>query len=561
MSHSARRADAFFIAALCVLLAGCSMGSRRVQPGDYPVDPRLDCLLDDRHVMLFLIDGCRADLLREMARTGELPAIQRYFIARGSSAECAVSTVPSVTNACIAAVTCGVYPGHLGVSGNRWFDRDRPERIAVFGLRDYYRTEEYLSRPTIYEMLSDEPTVSLFTRCPRGSTYQIPFYYNLIAMKYYLAGNWGKVDEAFLGEFSDVVECANREGVFPRFVFFHLTGHDAVAHGAGPFSPEAKTLLRGIDRGLGRIAECLERSGALDRVCLMLTADHGHVPLEKRNCLLFEDYFPDRMGLPALDLYTRVDRTPDARARERFYNRFAVIAANNGRNAFLHFRRCPAGGWVPPDRMAPWRERPPWEELRNYPTPRGAVDLVAELRRAPGVGFVVGRPRDGEIAIFSPGGEGRIRTAGAGPQTRFAYEVIEGEDPLGCIDAPPAAALMDGDAHSSREWLEATCDLDRPDIVAQLPALFEDRCRGDLYLVAADDWDFEEVNISSHGGFLAGEMRVPLLVAGPRIRRGTFGPVRLVDIVPTVLDYVGHGDCPAGPGLDGVSFLKGITAP
>ena len=141
MSHSARRADAFFIAALCVLLAGCSMGSRRVQPGDYPVDPRLDCLLDDRHVMLFLIDGCRADLLREMARTGELPAIQRYFIARGSSAECAVSTVPSVTNACIAAVTCGVYPGHLGVSGNRWFDRDRPERIAVFGLRRWDEAE------------------------------------------------------------------------------------------------------------------------------------------------------------------------------------------------------------------------------------------------------------------------------------------------------------------------------------------------------------------------------------------------------------------------------------
>mgnify|MGYP000877123101 CR=1 FL=1 len=90
---------------LSALVAGCSMGSRRILPGDYPSDPRLDCILDDRHVVLFLVDGCRADLLQEMVERGELPAIQRYLIARGASAGCAVSTVPSVTNACIAATT------------------------------------------------------------------------------------------------------------------------------------------------------------------------------------------------------------------------------------------------------------------------------------------------------------------------------------------------------------------------------------------------------------------------------------------------------------------------
>ena len=554
----------FLAAAVLVLgalVAGCSMGSRRIRPGDYPSDPRLDCILDDRHVLLFLVDGCREDLLREMVARGELPAIRRYLVARGASADCAVSTVPSVTNACIAAATCGVYPGRLGAPGNRWYDRDKSERISVFGLHDYYRIEEYLSRPTIYEILSDEPTVALFTRCPRGSTYHIPFYYNLIAMKYYLAGNWAKVDEAFLGEFDDLVDCANRDGVFPRFAFFHLTGYDSVAHRAGPFSAEAKALLRNVDRGLGRIAEALERNGALDRVCLMLTADHGHVVMEKKNCLLLEEWFPARTGLPALDRYTRIDRSHDARKRRRLYDRFAVIVANNGRNADLHLRRNPAETWIPPERMAPWNERPSWEELRHYPAPRGPVDLIEALRRAPGVGFVAGRPRNGEIALFSPGGESRIRTVVEGGETRFSYAVVEGDDPLGYGGTGAAASLCDGRFRSSREWLEATCGLDFPDIVAQLPSLFEDRSRGDLYLVAADGWDFEETNISSHGGFQRDEMRIPLLVAGPRIRKGTFGPVRLVDLVPTILDYLGHGDRARRDGLDGVSFLEEISAP
>ena len=550
------------------------MGSRRIQPGGYPFDPRLDCLLDDRHVMLFLIDGCRVDLLYEMVRAGELPVIKKYFVDRGVSADCAMSTVPSITNAAVAAMTCGVYPGRLNVIGNRWFDREMLERVSVFGLNDYYRAESCLARPTIYEMLGDELTVSLITRCPRGSTYHIPFYYNLIGMKYYLMGNRERLDEVFLGEFSDVAACANREGVFPSFVFFHLTGYDALAHRAGPFSPEAKAALKNIDRGIGRIMECLDRNGALDRVCLMLTADHGQVPLKKENCLLWEEWFPARMGLPALDCFNRLDRAGDALARERYYDRYAVIAANNGRNAFLHFRHNPAGKWVPPGRMASWETRPSWGELRSYQAPRGPVDLVEELKGAPGVACVIGKPREDEIDLFSSTGESRIRTAlrdgparhrsrsgEAGGEMRFAYEVVAGRDPLGYRDAPASAALMDGGYHSSREWLKASCGLAQPDVVAQLPSLFESGCRGDLYVVAADEGDFEEINISSHGGFLSGEMRVPLIVAGPRIRTGTFGPVRIVDIAPTVLDYLGHGDRIREYDLDGASFLKEISAP
>lgn len=547
-------AASLLAAALCLLAAGCSIGSRRITPSVYPFDPRLDCLFGDRHVVTFLVDGCRADLLADMVRAGELPTIRRYFAERGVSADCAVTTVPSTTNAAVAALLCGAYPGRLNIIGNRWFDRSSPRRVSVLGLNDYGLDRDYLARRTIYEILGDELTVSLFSRLPEGSAYEIPIYYNLIGMKYFLLGNWRKVDEVFVREFEDVAAIADREGVFPAFSFFHLAGCDAVAHHTGSFSPEARGMLTNIDRALAPVMEALERNGVLDRVCLVLTADHGQVPIGAHR-LLWERYFPERLGLPALGCAGGADRPGDGR-----FTRYAVVAAVNGRNSFLHFRRNTAGTWTPPARMAPWRERPSWGEIRSYRTPRGNVDLVEKLRREPGVSVVAGSPGKGRVAVFSADGEGLIRAEGEGEGAHFAYEIVSGGDPLGCRGTP-AAALMDGRFHPSREWLKATGGLARPDIVAQLPSLFESPCRGELYVVASDDGCFEDGNVSEHGGFLRGEMCVPLLVAGPGIRKGAFGPVRIVDVAPTILDYLGHGDRIAGAGLDGASFLKEISAP
>ena len=555
-----RLAEIFCVAGVAMVLTGCGMGSGRVRSSDYPFDFHVNCILDDRHVILFLVDGCRADLLDEMARGGDLPAIKKYLIERGITAACAVSTIPAVTAAAVAAVTCGVYPGNLNVIGNRWFDQSQSRRNAVFSIRDFYTPNEYMRRKTVYELLGDEMTVAVCTRSSRGSTYNIPMYYNLVGMRNYLFGRWDKVDEIFIEQFGDVVECANREGVFPRLAFFHLPGLDAVEHRHGPFSNEARTLLKSIDRTIGALMEGLQRNRVMDDVCVMLMSDHGQVLLKKENYLLLEKYFADELGLPALDRYTSVDRSESLPKRERFYNRFCVIVANNGRNASLYVRHNPGGRWVPTEQMASWKEKPAWGELRNYQTPSGAVDLVEKLRRANGVRFVMGQPRKGEVAIFSAAGESLIRAKGPGGGSRFAYEVASGEDPLGYRGSPHAAKLMDGDYHPSREWLNATCDLAQADVVAQLPSLFESPCAGDLFVVAADGWDFEEVNMSSHGGFLRGEMQTPLIIAGPRIRKGTIGAVRIVDVMPTILDYLGYGSRIDELNLDGVSFWKEIQS-
>jgi len=573
---AARAAALIAFSVLGLSLAGCSMGSKRVQASDYPFDYKLNCLFDDRHAVVFLIDGCGPDLIAEMANKGELPAIKKYFIDRGVSASRALCQVPSITNASVAAVTCGVYPGRCNIIGGRWFDRDGMKRLSVFGLRDFYVTNDYLSRKTIYEMLGvcpsngdrtwtsdrplrQEPTVAISSRCSRGCLYDIPIWYRMAGMINLWLGRWDNIDRIFIQEFEEVADCANREGVFPRFTFIHLPAFDETAHRYGAFSERARETLRNIDRNLGRLINGLERNGVLDRICMVIISDHGHVPVGAGNhATMWEDYFRKNMGLSALFRHSKIDHL--GALRERYYNRFEVIMAGNGRNAFLSFRHNPFPKWVRPEKMAPWPARPSWEELRNYATPRGKADIVEELLRAPGVGYVIGRLKAGELAVYTARGEGRIRSKEAGGTRLYAYNVVRGEDPLGCREAPSSAAMVGGGYYSSGEWLNATAAFRNPDIVEQLPSLFESPCCGDLFIVAKDGWDFDKGHVSGHGGFMEGEMRIPMIMAGPGIRKGELGkPVRLVDLSATILDYLGYGDRVGECGLDGISFLKEVA--
>ncbi|MEJ2746027.1 MAG: alkaline phosphatase family protein, partial [bacterium] len=451
-----KRNIAALVAGSCLLLAGCGLGSGRVRSSDYPFDFKVNSLVDGRHVILLLIDGCRSDLFDEMIRAGELPAIKKYFVDCGSSARCALSTVPSITTAAVSAIVCGAYPGHIDIIGNRWFDRERLRRVDDLSAVSFYAPNEYLKRKTLFENLGDEMTVNVCNRLCRGSTYNVSIYYNLIGMRNFLLANWAKVDEIFMEEFWDVVECANREGVFPRLTFIHLPGLDQVSHHHGSPSREARGHLKKIDTSIGELMGAIERNGILDSVCRIVVADHGHTPLEKENYLLLEKYFAEEFGLPVLERESRVDRSRSMKARERYYRKFSIIVANNGRNASLYLRYNPAGRWVPPEQAGSWIEQPAWKELRRYHTPHGTVDLVEGLRRTEGIGFVVGRPERDEIAIFTATGEGRIRRKGIGTKALFAYEVVEGDDPLGYRETPGASALMDGGFHSSRDWLSST---------------------------------------------------------------------------------------------------------
>ena len=72
-----------------------------------------------------------------------------------------------------------------------------------------------------------------------------------------------------------------------------------------------------------------------------------------------------------------------------------------------------------------------------------------------------------------------------------------------------------------------------------------------------EGWDFEPDYMGGHGGVGAGDMLVPLVLAGPGIEGGSkLETARTVDVVPTLVELLG-GDMRA-VAFDGKSLVKEI---
>ena len=88
----------------------------------------------------------------------------------------------------------------------------------------------------------------------------------------------------------------------------------------------------------------------------------------------------------------------------------------------------------------------------------------------------------------------------------------------------------------------------------QILAYFEAPLTGDLAVFAAPGWDFADHFKAGHGGLAPEDMFVPLLMAGPGVPHLRHpGPVRAVDLVPTLLDLLGR---PVPPNLDGRTLVR-----
>src|SRR5262245_6543257 len=82
-----------------------------------------DVAVPQRSVVVFLIDGMDLTRTEQMLQAGELPNIQRVFVEGGVRVRDAVTSLPSITYCNCTSVITGLYPGHHGIMGNFWFDR------------------------------------------------------------------------------------------------------------------------------------------------------------------------------------------------------------------------------------------------------------------------------------------------------------------------------------------------------------------------------------------------------------------------------------------------------
>lgn len=534
------------LALLAGLLAGCHApppnGPTDTYFLNFPTPKELDRC---DGAIVFFVDGVNSFIFQEMLQAGELPAIQHYFVDRGLYAPHALSNIPSITLPNETAVVTGLYPGHHGITANRWFDRQE-----LFW-RDYESIAEknYLNKdfsaPTIFQMSPDRTTLSIFYEAHRGAT---RFREQRASGGPVFLFHWYEfMDRITLSHFRTFIEMACKDRKVPAVTFVYLLAPDFRAYAGGTSSPKYREALRHTDRQVGRVLGDLERAGLLDGLHIVMTSDHGFDDVHWH--FMIEPYLRDVVGLDLAREHLH-ELVPSA-LRQAIYNSHAAMSFGGGDQYEAICLRRPVRQNGKVVGFAPWADRPTAEDLAAYPTKNGLVDLPKTLVAQRAV-----------IAVTHAAGPGRVRVVMKNGTVEFCrrddgcivYQAAPGSDPL-CWSGKVPDEMLAGRPATAREWLAATIDTDFPGLPGEILAYFEACRAGDIAVFSGPGYDFDNHNCGGHGGIDKFDMTVPLLIAGPGVPHCQIRVAQSVDLLPTLLTLTGR--C-VPPGLDGQSLVEPV---
>ena len=476
--------------------------------------------LESRTKILFiLLDGVRQDRFKELLDAGKLPNISG-LISRGVYVETGVSVLPSTTGPAYAPFIMGVGPTKSKLSGIRLFDRNSGTYRVYCGT-DNSKINGDLNPgfKTIYEILSDKYTLSVFGMVDRGvSKSGVPWLqvaYNKITKDY------NDMDASLVGKLMSETE----KGL-PVFSFISLHSPDSNGHSYGAGKEYSEAIIF-EDSLVGKIIEHLKNIGEWDRVNVVISSDHGLATSNKSfdvDAALAKDL--------NVNSYHSIPRnTIDFNLlKSRF--KADIITAVSGNACVLLYAKKPGA--------KNFKERPTVDELKNYPDRGGnkKVDLIGYFTKSPGIRHVL--YRDGRDRYFVESSSGKALIVKDGGQ--YSYSVMEGADPFGYAADKKVSALCGGAFHSSGEWLKATADNEYSDVPVLVSDLLDSGCGGDIVLLAAPDYEpWNEGQKGLHGNLSSDQMKVPILFSGPSFKSGVkIGFARTVDVFPTMLEALGR---------------------
>ena len=517
------------MASLLFLSAGCArLGQVRL------IDE--NTTVAERNVVVFFVDGVSRSVYRDMLANGELPGIDRYLVRRGLSVERAVTAVPSITYAITTTFATGLVPGHHGVLGNKFFDRDRLLYVDYNTTKTYRDVDDDYIAPTIYEMLDEAFSVTIQTPVRRGVYRKIDNWASS-GIRWFF-GQITEIDCLTAERFELIGSIARKAGRWPQVIFAYMPATDEMGHRFGPSSEKYRQGMKNADEQVARICSALQHNGLLEKTYLVLVSDHGFVGCGKDRYLDLARLLEEECSLRL------VTEGPGRRThysdRAAYFNRYeAVVVTGGDRRANIYMSG--DDGWsqlATDERLAP---------------------IVRLLARQEAVGLVGWRHRDG-VAVENHLGRALIVRkpavrASALADRHYSYRVIDGQDPLGYTGSLRDSGLLDGAFHGADAWLAATAVTEHPDLPCQLAEVFDSRRTGDLLVFAADGWAFAPGSLGGHGGVTADDMLVPMVIAGPGIMPGrSIAVARTVDVAPTIVEMLG-GDVEERYRFDGTSLL------
>ena len=532
-------------ALLLVSPAGCSVPGPESPAGTFGLDFSMPTGAETGGAIVFYVDGLNAKVFQQMLEADELPAIKKYFASRGLYAPRAVANTPSVTLANLTSFVTGKFPGHHGVVGINWFDRNRLIWRNYEAIAQKNTLDGDYTAANIYEHFPDRTTFSIFFQPHRGTT---KFFENRVsAGPPFFFGWYEFVDRLTLYRFGEMMEIARKRRELPAVTIAYLLAPDFRAYGYGVDSKQYREAIRHTDTQIGRVLANVERAGLLEKIVIILASDHGLVDVKKH--FPIEKFLREEVGLCAAA--ARLWEQTPFENRLEYYRKFNCVLYGSGDRYWAVCLRKPirgAAGEVAG--FEPWPVRPSASDLKDYPLDGGGGDLTAVLIEAEAVDAIAYAVGENKVRVRRKAGEVEFRQP-AGRGGKISCHLISGKDPLGWRGKLPEEVL-NGKSIGEREWLELTHRTDFPDLPSQIVAYFRARRAGDIVLFAAPGWDFNTVNRAGHGGLRPGDMHVPLLLAGPGVPKGRLNAVRTADVMPTLLKLLGR-DAPAD--LDGQMLI------
>ncbi|MFN2572437.1 MAG: alkaline phosphatase family protein, partial [Gemmatimonadales bacterium] len=124
--------------------------------------------------VVLLIDGARADVLRDLLTRGDLPHLARWVIEPGGFGV-GTTVFPSTTGVAYIPFLFGRYPGSVGVPGIRWLDRRgaagnwraqwRATR-SYCGVQGGWLNSDISSAPSLFDLVPE--SIAICTPVTRG---------------------------------------------------------------------------------------------------------------------------------------------------------------------------------------------------------------------------------------------------------------------------------------------------------------------------------------------------------------------------------------------------------
>ncbi len=459
--------------------------------------------MNKKRIVFYLVDGAHAEVLPELINQGILPNIKR-IVDEGTYRN-ATTCFPSTTGPAYLPFLTGHFPGTMGITGIRWFDKKefKRTRFNKMAMRSYcgpeaawFNTDMPADKPTLFELLGE--SYNLYNMITRS----VPDEYDLgkkgkgpLYMRAHFKLRHHPVD---LQGHSRIMEMLNSGKDFD-FLFAVFPSVDWDSHYHHIRDERTIEAYKIVDRSLAEVRETLEKQGKWDDTLFLMTSDHGLTPTTKH--LDLGDWMTAQ-GLKAV-YYPVIWKTNP---------KSAVFISGNSFGA-IHLLNHPGDDVL--------REG----DILKYM----GGDRLQLLVKEDAVDFIIYRgDEENTFIVHNRDGKARISVK----NDVFTYEPQT-------ADVLKYGGKIEATGH--REILAKTFETDYPDAVFQIYQLFRSRRAGDIVVSATvgydlrDFWEYPE-HKGSHGSLHRHHIHVPLIY---NQKGWKDHPARTADLFDTILKWKG----------------------